>query len=335
MFAEVSTGAAVATVADYVASFLFDQGGSNILESMKKKIDRQKFKKRERGFFEYHFQDVNDEHELKIILDFIDGKVVLDNLWYSHEDKISTEQQDSMWLEFQNFKKRESGDAYVPPEYKEKLFECANFHNKLVNEIILSDKDHFVINTLLNNQKEMTEAMTEAMKVVTKEATKEVMIEVIEESTKEVMEEEMKKTKSKSRNTVLSNKNSSHDFSMNTANKYINWVTHTVLMGCLPFVIKFFVRYIFEYRFLLDDFCVELFFMTIVFLFDAIKNFNDSGSDFAGFAEKIAMVILIVSASMYGAILSNRFDNPNPYLFTSVGFLSVGFILDMVSNKSK
>lgn len=338
MFTEVSAGVSAGTVASkvagYVASFLFDESGSSIVESVKKKIDRQKFKKRERVLFEYYFRDVKDEQELKIIFDFIDGKVVLDNLWYSHEDKISIEQQDSLWLEFQNFKKHESGDSYAPLEYKEKLSKCANFHNKLVNEIILSEKDHFVINTLLNKQKEMTEAMTEAMKIATKEATKEVMKEVMEEATKEVVKEEMGKTTSKKGRTALSNKDSSHNFSVKTTKKYVSWVTHTVLMGCLPFIIKLLMAYVSGIILSPNDFWTELFFITIVFLIDAIKNFDDSGNDFANL-EKLAMFVLILSASVYSFSLTTQFDAPISGLIVFAVFLLLGFLFDFISIQIK
>lgn len=328
MFTEVSTGTVTATVAGYVASFLFDEGGSNIVEGMKKKLDRQKFKKRERVFFEYHFRDVKDEHELKIILDFIDGKVVRDNLWYSHEDKISIEQQDSIWLEFQNFIKRENGDSYAPLEHKEKLSKCANFHNKLVNEIVLSEKDHLVINALLNKQKEMAEAMTEAMKVVTKEATKEMMVEIMEKATKEAVNETMKKARLTNRPVVLSNKDKGLNSYMK---KYSNWLIYTFSMGCLPVTIKFIIGYIYEKKIVFDDYYAELFFMTIVFLIDAIRNFSNSNNTFANFAEKFAALMLTLSASIYGSILITQFDAVASHIRISTVFLFIASILDILS----
>lgn len=319
MFAEVSTELVAKEVTSYMASFLLDKGGSNLFKNIKRKRERQKFKKQETDFFKYHFREVNDENEREIIFDFLERKVTLENLWYSHEDEISVEQQDLMWLAFQNYKKRESGDSYAPLTYKKKLITCINFHNKLVNKLIINESAHFVIKTFQSKQKEMEESVKRTVR------------EAVKETVGDTMRSASKKKVTTNRDANLCYENESSRPRINRIKICSNWVMYTFSVGVLPFIIKYLSGFIYGRKLIFHDYYTEIFFMTIVFLINAIKNFSNSDNRFAEFAEKLAIFVLILSASAYGSILAIQADGFSSYLKISITFLYFSCIFDILS----
>lgn len=119
-----------------------------------------------------------------------------------------------------------------------------------------------------------------------------------------------------------------------------NWLIYTLGMGVLPLIIKFLIGCIYTKPLKFDDYCVELFFMTIVFLIGAIRNFSTAIN---GFAEKVTALILTLCAAIYGSILVNQIKVSEPVLGISnlvlqsltIGFLILSFILDIGSMKHK
>lgn len=308
MLSEVSAEA----IAQYMASFLLDHGGSNILERTKEKIKSQNFKKREKVFFEYHFRDVKDANELQILLDFLDGMVVLDNRWYSNEDKISAAQQDSLWRAFGDYKKRRSGDSYAPIEYKEKLVYCANFHNKLVNELIVNDSAHFVISALQNNQKRVDELMNKKAIPLNESAALH--------DTDDMSHLHITSWRSVPRLAVI-----------------INWVIRTIFVGASPLVIKFIICLIHDKPLIFDDYCTEIFFLTSIFLIDAARNFSASGH---ALLMGIVQFVLVVSAAVYGSFLTNQIEasalalnisSTNTFQSLTISLLASSSLLDIIS----
>lgn len=158
-------------VCQFMASFLLDQSGSNLLDKIKKKRARDQFVKREHKFFTYQFADTQNKKDVKLLLDFLDGKVVWGNLYYSKDGDISVEQKEQLWIDFKKYWYNQTGDTYASPKYIDKLIFCANFHNQLVNELILNERDHFIMKGVQNDQKHLEKSMRDIISTLNTNTT--------------------------------------------------------------------------------------------------------------------------------------------------------------------
>lgn len=84
-----------------------------------------------------------------------------------------------------------------------------------------------------------------------------------------------------------------------TKNRGKDWLFYTAGMGVLPILIKGAITVVYQKPFDFNDYCVEIFFITVVFLIDAIRNF----SAVANWAGRGTTLVLVFSAAIYGAIL--------------------------------
>lgn len=149
----------VKDIGQLMASFLLGQAGDSLSERLKKRHARKRFEKREHDFFTYQFRDVSDNLDLQILFDFLNGKVVRENLYYSEKDDISDEQKELLWNTFRNYKYNRTNSTYIPYKYKEKLIACVNFHNGLINELILEDKGRLLVKAVDSNQKRIEKSV--------------------------------------------------------------------------------------------------------------------------------------------------------------------------------
>lgn len=85
--------------------------------------------------------------------------------------------------------------------------------------------------------------------------------------------------------------------------KYRDWAAYTVAMGMLPLVIRLLLASSFDVSIGFEDFRTELFFITIVLLVDALRNYELKSGIWA-----VALLVLIASAAVYAVILGFDLD---------------------------
>lgn len=113
---------------------------------------------------------------------------------------------------------------------------------------------------------------------------------------------------------------------------YQDWFMYTAGMGVLPSIIKALLLALSQKPILFETFRVEIFFLTIIFLVDALKKYNSQKGKkfFTSFS-------LIISVVIYTAVLLGDMKLLNVTLSNVVvawaigGFLVVSIILDLLS----
>lgn len=109
------------------------------------------------------------------------------------------------------------------------------------------------------------------------------------------------------------------------------WLMYTLGMGALPSILKALILYIFSQPILIEEFRVELFFLTIIFFVDALKKCDKSSG-----TRLVIQFILLISMAVYTIILlgdMNLFNKPlSSVVITWVlcGFLGASFIFDFI-----
>ena len=105
------------------------------------------------------------------------------------------------------------------------------------------------------------------------------------------------------------------------------WLFYTLGMGILPLLIRCLVFLLCGQSFLFEDFHVELFFITIVFCIDALKNFglNQGKGRFTLFVLVINTVIYTIaflnSLEFVILPLSSIYAKCSTYIFIGASFL--------------
>lgn len=120
----------------------------------------------------------------------------------------------------------------------------------------------------------------------------------------------------------------------NVGSKYRDWAAYTVVMGMLPLVIRLLLASSFDIAIGFEDFRTELFFITIVLLVDALRNYKLKSGIWA-----ISLFVLIASAAVYAVVLGfdldlykNGIEVSNENINRDVRrFLLAGAILDVPS----
>ena len=113
---------------------------------------------------------------------------------------------------------------------------------------------------------------------------------------------------------------------------YQEWLMYTVAMGVLPLVLKIFVLVLVAQPIPFKLFRVELFFLTVVFLVDALKKYNKKSGN-----GKLALLILIISVAIYVLVLTDEMEllkvplSSETVKWSAWGFLLTGFIVDFLS----
>ena len=113
---------------------------------------------------------------------------------------------------------------------------------------------------------------------------------------------------------------------------YQDWFMYTAGMGVLPSIIKVLLLALSQKPILFETFRVEIFFLTIIFLVDALKKYDSQKGKkfFTSFS-------LIISVVIYTAVLLGDMEILNVTLSNVVvawaigGFLVVSVILDLLS----
>lgn len=117
-----------------------------------------------------------------------------------------------------------------------------------------------------------------------------------------------------------------------TNHKVRDWLIYTVIMGVLPSIIRLVVYLLFHKTLSPNDFYTELFFATIVLLFDALRNFRISSG-----WRSITSIALCLGSIVYGFIFADSLNflkeplsKPIVSIFTWV-FLGTSIALDALS----
>lgn len=114
------------------------------------------------------------------------------------------------------------------------------------------------------------------------------------------------------------------------------WIGYTVVMGGVPLAIRWLITWIINESFKPIDCRAEIFFLTIVFLVDSLKNYSlKSGGGI------VSLIILVVCAAVYGFVSGNELAkelgkssiamSDDHTMIGAYGFLVAGTILDFVS----
>lgn len=88
-----------------------------------------------------------------------------------------------------------------------------------------------------------------------------------------------------------------------TGSKYRDWVAYTVVVGMLPLVIRLLLANFLGIPVSFEDVRTELFFVTIVLLVDALRNFRIRAGMWA-----LVLFVLIASAAVYAVVLGIDLD---------------------------
>lgn len=111
-----------------------------------------------------------------------------------------------------------------------------------------------------------------------------------------------------------------------------DWCMYTLVMGILPSMIKMVILVLFKKPIFLENFRVELFFLTIIFLVDTLKKY-----DWPNGKKSFTLIILIISVVIYTIILlgdMNLLREPLSSVvatWTVCGFLGTSIVLDISS----
>ena len=115
-------------------------------------------------------------------------------------------------------------------------------------------------------------------------------------------------------------------------NKYIEWLIYTVIMGAIPSIIRLLVFIYFEQPIIFSDFRTELFFLSIVFLVDSLK--NTGIKCIGGVASFIILFFdIFVCALVFFDAAHLLARSPSGILVqrSALVFLGLGFLLDFYS----
>lgn len=121
--------------------------------------------------------------------------------------------------------------------------------------------------------------------------------------------------------------------------RLVDWFAYTVVMGLIPLIIRAVILWLIDMedmKFELSDCRTELFFLTIVLLVDAIRNYKKKS-----FGHIMSVITLVFCAAIYGFVLGadlrmdlDKFIIPissdNSVIATYI-FLAAGGLLDFVS----
>ena len=116
-------------------------------------------------------------------------------------------------------------------------------------------------------------------------------------------------------------------------NKMIDWFIYTVVMGALPLIMKIILSRLFSLGIGFQDLCAELFFLSIVFFVDALKNWGTKSG-----VGKVLQIVLIICAFLYGLVLCNDYDiyktplSDGTITTVIVAPLLGGFVADLFGN---
>lgn len=119
-------------------------------------------------------------------------------------------------------------------------------------------------------------------------------------------------------------------------NKYIEWFIYTVIMGAIPSIVRLLVFIYFEQPITFSDFRTELFFLSIVFLVDSLKN---TGIKCVGGVA--SFIILFFDIFVYAVVFFDAAHlltrSPSGILVqrSALVFLALGFLLDFYSVSKK
>ncbi len=119
-------------------------------------------------------------------------------------------------------------------------------------------------------------------------------------------------------------------------NKYVEWLLFTVVMGALPSIIRLLVCFYFGQQPTFTDFRTELFFLSIVFLVDSLKNCGLK--DWSGVASFVVLCFCIFGYTVVFFDASHLFNiAPSGMLVqrSAFVFLILGFMLDLLSISKK
>lgn len=121
-----------------------------------------------------------------------------------------------------------------------------------------------------------------------------------------------------------------------TRNKYLEWFIFTVMMGAAPSIIRLLIFIFFEQQLAFTDFRTELFFLSIVFLVDSLKN-----NGWKCLAGATSIIILFLCIFVYVVVFIDASQllsrSPSGPLVerSALVFLIVGFMLDFYSISKK
>lgn len=127
-------------VIEFIAAFLVDATGNEIFENWKEKRKIAKILKEDNKNIKRIFFTVDNSELYNLIEEFIIFSAFKEVSFYSPFD-LTIEQEENLWRRFSDFIKSETGDGYVSGEYKKKIIQCINLHNKAISNIIMDSKD--------------------------------------------------------------------------------------------------------------------------------------------------------------------------------------------------
>lgn len=152
----------VKEVVNTIIGFLLSITGNEISKSWLEKAKIKKIIKKDRKNIKCLFY-ANTETELfKLTEQFIILQAFKNTTFYSPSDLTESEENE-LWESFKNFLNKEQGNyqSEVNPDFKQKIIQCINLHNKEINKIILElqqelplkklHKDHEAITDKLND----------------------------------------------------------------------------------------------------------------------------------------------------------------------------------------
>lgn len=118
---------------------------------------------------------------------------------------------------------------------------------------------------------------------------------------------------------------------LDSSKKYMLWIFFTVGTSLIPIAIRIILMLYTDQKLVLEDFRVELFFLTIIFFVDAIKNFR-SGA----WMEYFTLFLLIITSTLYSLVMAENLKLLNVALskFADIStvFFGIGsFLIDVSS----
>lgn len=156
-------------VAKWIATSLVDLTKNEIYEHEKERRKLKKLIQKDLKKFEIIFAQNVSGNELNLISDFLFLKAIKTNRWYSYDGNLSNDQKDLLWTEFENYMKLETGAFLYPTNVKDFLTKCIEYHNKQINEVILSHSDHIFLNTAQKQYSDIKKSIENISEILTTE----------------------------------------------------------------------------------------------------------------------------------------------------------------------
>lgn len=127
-------------VVDFVAAFLVETTENEIFVKWKEKRKISRILKDDSKNIKRIFFTIDNSDLYNFIEEFILFTAFKEVSFYSPFD-LTMEQEENLWKKFSDFIKSETGDGYVNGEYKKKIIQCVNLHNRAIDNIIMDSKD--------------------------------------------------------------------------------------------------------------------------------------------------------------------------------------------------